>query len=214
MSPLLQSVLYLSVLTGTTSVAVAQLKHQSRSLRIFTLFLVVTLLAEVLALYFDVRFHNNMPVYHFYAPVMLSILVVYFSTQIESLKRFGLGYLFAGLGAVGAVLNARHLQPLTEWNSNMVLFCGLCIIGMCLLYFRKLFLERGGRSLLANIHFWLTAILLLFWCATFFIWAVLQLLLLKGKFETLNTLYLVIWLINMITYLAIAFAFLYFKPLK
>jgi hypothetical protein len=214
MSPLLQSILYLLVLTGTTFVAVARFNRLPRSLRIFTLFLIVTLLAELLAIYFDIRFHNNMPVYHFYAPVMLGILTSYFSEQLEMLKKKGLGFVIVIGGIIGAVANAYYWQPLKEWNANMVLFCGLCIIGMCLLYYRKLFLETGSRSPVANIHFWITSILLLFWSATFFIWAVLQVLLLNGMFETLNTLYLIIWLMNIVTYLAIAVTFLYFKPLK
>lgn len=214
MSPLLQTILYLLVLASACAAATYRIKQRSPALRIFSVFLVLTLVAETVAVCFDLRFHNNMPVYHVYAPLMLIVLALYFFQIAGALRKHGVGWLILMISVIAIIANTVYLQPVKQWNSNAILLCGLCIIGMCLFYFRKLFLEAGTRSPFTNIHFWLAFILMFFWSSTFFLWTLLQVFLIKEMYNTLDCLYLVIWLMNMIAYTAITITFLYFKPLK
>lgn len=214
MSPLLQTILYLLVLISACAAAVYKIRQRSPALRTFTAFLVLTLVAETTAVYFDLHFHNNMPVYHVYAPFMLIVLAFYFFQIAGDLRLHGAGWLLLIVSVIAIIANTLYLQPMQQWNSNALLLCGLCIVGMCLFYFRKLFLEAGTRSPFTNIHFWLAFILMFFWSSTFFLWTLLEVFLIKAMYNTLDYLYLVIWLINMMTYIAITITFLYFKPLK
>lgn len=171
-----------------------------------------TLISEYMADLLARRYHNNMVVYHVYAPLHLLLVSLYFNQSIPSFKRRRLGWYIGLVGIIVAVINSLFLQPIEVFNSYYLLFAGFLIISMSLYAFYKI-LENDDVSTLNNPHFWISLLLLFFWSVTYFHWSVYEILS-KAMTEYLSLVPFVMPFISSITYLGFGLVFLLYPKTK
>ncbi|TAM93712.1 MAG: hypothetical protein EPN39_19425 [Chitinophagaceae bacterium] len=209
-----QFIIYLTVLLFALLCALRRFRQQERSLKIIALWLIVTVISESLAAFMSRYYQNNMPVYHFYAPVSLLLIALYYHYSIPVFQRYHIGYIIGIAGIIAAIINTVFIQPLTSLDSNLMLFSGICITTMALFAFYAMFTDDTGLPLTGNIHFWISFLFLFYWCGTFLIWAFLQVLIILKEHEAIKPVYLMLWAINLVKYSGMGMAFLILSTKK
>lgn len=203
-----QFVIYFTVLLLALLSALRRFRQLDWPLKIMNCWLLCTVVNEALAALAGIYYRNNMPVYHFFSPLSLLLVSLYYNYTIPLFQKYNIGYIIGLTGLAAAILNTIFFQPLTSLDSNFMLFSGVCIITMALYSFYEMFTDETGLPLMHNIHFWLSFLFLFYWCGTFLIWAFLQVLLILKEHEAIKPVYLALWFINLIKYTGIGIAFL------
>ncbi len=208
MEPNIRFVIYLSVVFLAILGGIYKLKGKDQASKILVLLLCLTLLTEFTAYWAAIKFRNNMFVYHFFAPIQLIVLGIYFD-NIDAHKKRRIGFFIGTLGAIIAIVNTIYFQPLKMLNSNFLLFEGLIIMGLALYSFQHI-LTNEKIDIYKYGHFWIIVILIFFWSVTYTIWALYSVVGLKKLFVMPIVTHL-LWSVNIVTYLAIGFVLLYFS---
>jgi hypothetical protein len=181
--------------------------------RILIILLGYTLISEYLADFLAKKFHNNMPVYHVYAPVQFFTISLYFNDSIEEFKRKNIGWYIGITGVIVSLLNSLFLQPFNTFNSYFLLFSGFVIISMSLFAFYKI-LENDDVGVLNNPHFWFNFILLFFWSTTYIFWSLFKIL--GERFPQIMSTYvnIILFSVSALTYLGFGLVFLFYPKKK
>lgn len=112
--------------------------------------------------------------YHVYSPVELLLVSFYFNESVLMLKKRNWGLLIGLSGIVAAIINAFIFQPVTTINFNFLLLEGTIISVFCLLSFHQIVLDEKF-IVTALTQFWVTSLLLIYWCLTYTGWGVFML---------------------------------------
>lgn len=157
------------------------------------------------------EFKNNMPLFHVFSPIELSLLSLYFSEEDALLKRMNIGRYIAGAGILIAIANTLLFQPIYTINSVFLLFEGFCIIAFSLYAFYRM--VSSERDIFYSGHFWFTTIFLIYWASVFAYWGMYPFFL-----TTLHTymapITFVLRLLNIGMYLGIAVIFFLYKKMS
>lgn len=196
-------VIFLAILGG-----VYKLKHKDTASKILLVLLCLTLVSEFITYWAAIKFGNNMFVYHFFAPIQLVLLGIYFD-NLEHRFRRKIGLLIGASGIVIAIVNTAFFQPLKILNSNFLLFEGLVIMGLALYTFQRILADER-IDIYKYRHFWMIVILIFFWSVTYTTWALFSVLQVKKLF-LMPYVSNVLWIVNVITYSAIGFVLLFFS---
>lgn len=203
-----QFVIYISLLFLIFIIGLIRYRRSGIPLRIMTLILGTTICSEFFSHYAAVHYKNNMPVYHLYAPVLLFLIAMFYNYSLPAFRKNKIGYWIGVSGIVVAALDIKFLEPLDTLNTNFMLLEGVCIIAMALYAFYYLYTDSSITELKKNHLFWISLALLFYWCSTFVGWALLKVLIMVKKKEELTSVYDGLWVINLLTYLAIGIVFL------
>lgn len=158
--------LYLALLICTLGISLYRWKFLSKADRWICLLLLITIIQENIANYFYQKFGNNLITYHFYTPVELCLIVLYFNSSL----RLGNSMVFGGFAVLIcialALINVIFFQPLSSFNSYYLLFEGCIVIGLCLLSLYKLLIRE---EVIPNkmVHFWFIICFLFYWSLTY-----------------------------------------------
>lgn len=208
MDPNSRFIIYMIVIVLAILGGLYKLKYQDSGSKVIVALLCLTLLSEYSAHWAALKFGNNMFVYHFFAPIQLIILGVYFD-KVDRFNRRRIGLFIGTLGAIIAIVNTIYFQPLKMLNSNFLLFEGLIIMGLALYRFQRILTDEK-IDIYKYGHFWMIVILIFFWSITYMWWALYSVLHEKNQFLLLFVTD-ILWVINIITYSAIGFVLLYFS---
>lgn len=200
---------YLAVIVIAAVISLVKYRQLDKASKIFSIMLIMTLISEVMAYVIAKYYRNNFPVYHFFAPIQLFLVGLYFNYSIESFRRKRIGIYIGIIGLLFGVFNTLFLQPIKTFNSYFLLFEGLCTIFMCLYAFNKMFVNED-IDILKSHHFWFTFILLTFWSITYVNWGVREFIRYK-MLEMIFSVGNVLWVVNVLTYSGIAFVFLFYR---
>ncbi len=195
--------IYLVILFTAWIISLVRFKRRDGGLRIFSLLLGLTFIAECLAYYCAIRYRNNMPVYAIFNLIQLFLVCLYFNFSIDIFKGNNAG-IYVGLGSIAAgLVNIVTLQPLQHLNNYFLFFEGIITISLSLISFTRLMLlqqeQEDGVPLYYNPHFWLSAGLTFFWTATFLSWGLYEFMIVRHPQSTW-VVNLIILLVNMVTY--------------
>lgn len=203
-----QFIIYICFLTLIFIVGLVRFRHSDTPLRIMTLLMGTTICSEFTGHYTAIHYKNNMPVYHLYAPVLLFLIAMFYNYSLPFFRKKRIGYWVGIAGILLALLDIRFLEPLDTLNTNFMLLTGVCIIAMALYSFYYLYTDSTVTDLKTNPLFWISLAFLFYWCSTFVGWALLKVLIMVKKKEELTVVYDGLWLINLLTYLAIGSVFM------
>lgn len=206
MSTTAQFIIYIALLALSLFYGIHKYKQIDLASKTIVILLAITLLSESVAIYMGKMYHNNMPVYHFFNPVQLFVISLYFNRSIEYFKRYNIGIYIGFFGILMSALNSLFFQPINTLISYFLLFEGFCIIFMSLFSYRSMF-EDVEMNVVRNPHFWFSSIFLFLSGVTYFNWALYSFIGIKmiEIMPFLNTLILVV---NMIAYASIGLVFL------
>ncbi len=121
---------------------------------------------------------NNMAVYNLYSPLELLLIALYFDRSVGFLHRLRIGAVTGLAGIILAAFIALRVQPLTSFNAYFLIFEDCAIIMLSLLSLAHIAMD-AERPPFVFAQFWITALLVLYWSATYCGW---------GLFEYLNKL--------------------------
>lgn len=203
-----QFVIYICFLFLVFLLGLIRYKRSDIPLRIMTLIMGATICSEFFSHYTAVHYKNNMPVYHLYAPVLLFLIAMFYNYSLPFFRKRKIGYWIGIAGIVVAALDIKFLEPLDTLNTNFMLLEGVCIIAMALYSFYYLYTDISITELKTSTLFWISLAFLFYWCSTFVGWALLKVLIMVKKKEELTVVYDGLWVINLLTYLAIGIVFL------
>lgn len=204
--------IYLGIILCSIIIGIVRIKILHKSAKLVIILLALSLLSEYFADVFARKQQNNMVVYHFYAPMYLFIVSMYFNESIEYFKKNGIGVIIGITGIITAVLNSSFLQPITTLNSYFLLFMGSVIISMSLYAFYVI-LENDNIDALTNPHFWISFILLFFWSTTYINWSIYKIIGTK-VFQIMPFIGTALLSISALTYLGFGLVFLFYPKSK
>jgi hypothetical protein len=141
------------------------------SAKIIWLMVTFSLLGELAAFYAATAYHNNLPVYNISSICELLILCTYFNRTIKKFRKFNVGYLIGVGSLVVAAITIVFGHPLTKVNNYFMVYQGLLVILMCLIYLSQLLLLPGYIHLKYEPNYWFSLLLIFFWSVTILNWA-------------------------------------------
>lgn len=201
--------IYLTVLSFALIGGVYKISQRDFATKTLVALLCITLLSELTAHWAAIKFRNNMFVYHFFSPIQLIFLGVYFDNVISRLKRIQFAKVVCAIATIAAVVNTVFFQSLKILNSNFLLLEGLIIMALALYTF-QLILSDERINIYSYGHFWMIVIFIFFWSITYTWWALYTVLQEKERY-VLSHISRVLWAVNIITYAAIGFVLIYFS---
>jgi hypothetical protein len=200
MNPYALSKVYFFLLFLSTVIGMLYFKRLDTASRFISVLLALTLIAEVVAYYSAVHYHNSMTVYQLFNPVQFLIVSLYFNSTIPYFKKNNLGIYIGVVGVLIAFLNCYYLQPINTSNSYFLILESISIVFMSLFSFSKKFVS-DNVDLLKDQHFWFTFFLLTFWSITNIYWGMRHIIQsTNARFDNIITLILII--LSIITYTA------------
>jgi hypothetical protein len=197
---------YLLILLLAFIISLVRFKRVTPALRIITIILGGTLISESIAAWYTLHKGSNLFVYHFYAPLLLLAVALYYQAELPAFRKYRLGWVIGITGMFVSAANSIWLQHLNTFNDNFVLFEGVCIIAMALIAFYNM-LRDETMHFLRRPCFWVSLVFLLFWCGTFLRWTLIRILRDLNMFHDLQLLYLWIWISNMLMYASLGMIF-------
>lgn len=200
-------IMYLAILLFVSVIALRRFRKLELPLRIIAILLSLTFVTEVLASFSSWKWHNNMPVFHVYTLVNLMLTALYFNYLIPAFKKYHIGYFMGGIGVLAGMLNTIYLQDFHRLDSNAILFSGVLIVGMSLVSLYDIFRNNEDISKTVAPHYWLSILFLFYWCSTFLIWALLQVLILTKSYDDIYPVYMALWILNILFYSGIGFIY-------
>lgn len=209
MSP--RDYIYFSLLTCASLLSLSQWRRLQSSAKYLAVLMILTFVAEAIALYISRNSGNNLFIYHISSPIEFLLISLYFNESVTIIAKRRIGLFIGILGIVLSVMNSLFFQKPTSINTYFLLFEGTAIIIYCLLSFHQILLDEEYLPY-RNVHFWISICFILFWSTTFTGWGIYAVrdsrdVTLVRAFSTLLT------IVNFLFYFGIAAIFLNYKKL-
>lgn len=136
-------------------------------LKVFPIFLLATLLAEILGAYLQSLRQNNMPLYNFFTTFEFCVYLYIISLIIINLGVKKVIRITIILYALIAVINIVFIQKMKIFHTVTYSMGCLLVVSFCIYYFFELFRFPKSVKLKNNPAFWICSGLLFFYCCGF-----------------------------------------------
>ena len=145
--------------------------------RIIGLLIIVTLPFELYAGYLQSFNSNNLFVYHILIPIQYCFYAYLYYRYIafKIIKKLILASI--GLVITAAVVLALTIQPLTNYNSYVIILTNFLLCAWVLSYYRQIFVQLTIVNLKQEPLFWISTGLLFFALGDFFVGGLMKALL-------------------------------------
>jgi len=206
------SIIYLTVLFITVGLAIYRWRILSTADRFMCLLLFATLIAEGFS-NFLARTGNNFLTYHFYTPIELFLISLYFDRSIRFRRPYFIGLIVGISGIILSIINTSYFQPYDQFNSYILLLDACVIVIFCFLSFYRLLIKEDAVPV-KMAHFWLTICFLFFSSFTFVFYGLYGTLV--GQDHNSRLAYIfnyALWFSNLFLYIGIAIVFIRYKKL-
>jgi hypothetical protein len=160
-------------------VALSRYKHLDKASRIFCMFLGLSFAGECTAMACAYVYKNNMPVYAVLNILEMCMLSLYFNYSISSFARWHIGIFISVLSVVLGVVNLVCFQSLNDLNNIYLYYQGIAVIGMSMIAMVQFLINVDYMQFEQTPHFWIPALLILFWVISFLHWGLYDFLLEK-----------------------------------
>lgn len=187
--------------------------YLDRGAKIILYLIILSVIAESIAIICAYTIRNNYYVYGVFNPVQLVMISLYYNTTIKEFKRNNIGVLIGVIAALYGVINYLFIQSPNVMNSNFLLIEGLCIVAMSLYSFYRTLLDDDDLILLKSPHFWFSSLLMFFWTSTFLIWGMYDYFRIH-ILGTTNLVHMLLLIVNVITYIGFGTVFLLYKKMQ
>ncbi|MBP7644259.1 MAG: hypothetical protein KA767_13030 [Saprospiraceae bacterium] len=145
-------ILFLSGIIAVISII--NYKKFDISLKFLTIYFVVAFIFEAVSLYLARNGINNLFLFHIYAIIEFSLLVVFFSNLIYSQQAKKRIYVFMVTGILFLIADSLFIQGITVFNSYGLFFVSATVLAMSILFF-KMLLDKGEFGLSYERHKWI-----------------------------------------------------------
>lgn len=174
--------------------------------KIFCLLLALSFIAECLALYCTLRYHNNLTVLHLYSIVEVTIVCFYFNYSVRLFRGHKIGICLGILSFLLGVGDIILPGQLTHFGGFFMYYDGLVTIILGFTYIIEATALYPGADIFRQLHFWVAIVLIFFWSCTILEWTAYDAIIRAMPTFKLYFSYLLCAL-NYICYLVIALTF-------
>jgi hypothetical protein len=143
-------------------------------LKIFSPFLLLTLLVEVYASYLSTINKPNIVIYNFFSAFEFSFYLFWISNLFRNLKAKKLALISSVIYGCAAVINILFIQGIRAFHTTSYAAGCLVLVAFCIYYFYELFKYPGAGKLERNPAFWICSGLLFFYCCGFPLWGLMN----------------------------------------
>ncbi len=167
--------------------------------RIMSLYMLIVMLTEFLAYFFAVTFKNNYIIYDLFCPAQLCIILYYFNTTVDILKKRNWGI------KVAFISMSLYISAFAIGYSKIAIFKyftlyeGIVIISLSLISYLRMYL-LDDTTTVRKADFWITTSFLIFWSTSYLYLGSSDLLNLRYH-DFFNYSTLLFWLVECIYYL-------------
>ncbi|MBT3383411.1 MAG: hypothetical protein HN778_05765 [Prolixibacteraceae bacterium] len=187
------------------------IKYRFKYIFFFVLFGVFTELSTKIITFFWIK--NTMPVGHFYIPISLLILTVFYSNELKGYipKNLLIGLISSFL--LFCLINEIFIQSIFDFPNLTGSIAAIILLLFSILLFSKIMLEAKIKKLTREPLVWINTGVLLYYSANLFFYALFDYSL---KFSTDFTLFtiLIFSVFNVVFYILISIGFIKTKNLK
>jgi hypothetical protein len=174
---------YYIFLTAGIVFGFLRFKHYDSAMRIVVVWLCVIAIAELITyiLLKTGQHATKYLVFHISSVLELILISSYF-LKLFCPARFFRRWMFVTitLWPAAGLLNIQYLQPLSQLNTNMLMLESFCIITLSLYAIYHTLKNDLVLNIFKDAHFWIWALWLVLWSATFFFWAFIRILYRSG----------------------------------
>lgn len=201
----------LTVLFFSLCCSLYRFSARTANLKILGLFLAASLFSELVAFFFVLKFNNNLPVFHVLSPLLFLILICYFNRISITIKRYHLGMILGVIGVLVSLVNTWWLQPINTFNSNYLLFQGLCICLMGFIALHDFEEDEVNLYLHRKPDFWVCIVFLSQQIGMYCTYILIHALEMSGaENDSITFVYSLHFILSIIGYLAVGIIFLLF----
>lgn len=211
-SYLIQALIIIIIVAFATTIGLILFKKQDKASKYVTLYLLSVLATESISLWSAYQYQQNNPIYNIANIIDFILISLFFNYSISSFKKHNTGIKILLGGTFLAVINLLLLQSIYILNTNFLAFESVAIVGMCLYYFYD-FLKSDTYITKLPIHFWISALLLIFWSFTLFHWLV-GFYLMYTKSNMAEWPYHIITVVSALTYLSFGILFFNYRKMS
>ncbi len=208
------SIIYLCFLFASFVTGLYNWKYLPLTLKIFALFLGVTVITESLASYFN--FYTNIPsryVYHFYTPFSYVVIAIIYIRSLETpwKRKFALfsipAYLLFNLYCT------LYHQSFDTLNTYASMLSSFLVVILALFYYFDLLLQEENEELSHKPLFWISTGNLIFYAGFFFMDGFSNYFI-KYAPDMGNKLMIIVYFLNFILYTLYSISFFCTRPSK
>ncbi len=182
-------------------------KDTPRSIKIFVLFLIYTLISEIIATLLVAQKKHTTTLYNIYGVVQFIFYTYLLSSFIQNKKAVKIGRVIQFLYLILAIINVLLFQKSTNYNTITYSIGCLIIVAFSIYYFFELFKQKKVVSLLRETPFWVSTGLLFFFSCSFPLIATVNII--QNTEELIiNSLQSLLLLMNILLYSLFTIAFL------
>lgn len=169
----LQSAIYLASFLIPCGVSIFRYKQFDKGFKTIALLVFVSFFVEVFALFSAVVFKNNLMIYNFELLINTILTLSYFEIIMQKLKKIGVIRILQVLTFIFWVLSVTMLHKINSINTSFLIFSGVLNISLSILFLDTLSSDKRKEifRLSDSPNFWITSILLFYWCFSFVQWA-------------------------------------------
>lgn len=183
-------------------------KQQPRYLNSFILYILLTIILEVVAWWYSLHRRNNLAFYNFYAVINFTYLTCLLRSFIANEKVKKALLWVACIYPVLAIINILWIQGLHNFNTYVFLSGCLLIVTASICYFYERIKIPGPHSLLRDPTFWISTGLLFYYSCSLPLNGILNFISSMPLNIYKAPLYIINVVINIILYLLFSISFI------
>jgi hypothetical protein len=172
--------LYLSfiiiVIAGLSSLTLYLQPHSELYLKIFPIYMVITVLAGGFLIYSSLHNIQNTVVFNFFSPFEFCFYFFVLSQIIQNKRAKRIIIYTLIIYPVFTILNTFFFQKITAFQTIGYSLGCLFIVAICIYYFFEIFQLTTSVNLLTQPAFWICSGLLFFYSCTFPVFSLINLL--------------------------------------
>jgi len=166
---------FVMILTTALPVAVGIYRYRAFDMgsKIFYYSSILCMIAESLAFYAAVYFHNNLVVYNIANIIELFTISVYFNYTIRYFRRKNIGLIIGVSGLIIGVVNNFFIQSIYGITDYFLSYQALVTIAMSIVSLSTFLKPNDKREAKKEVHFWLPVILIFSWIFSYLLFTLI-----------------------------------------
>lgn len=156
---------------------ISDYKRLDTKSRIILFYMAITFISESLAKVLEINEIIRAPVYHFYSIISFFIILLFFIKVLNLKNEIRYIYMIFFILPVVGILNCIFFQPLTIFNSNILILKSFTVIVFSLYALYKILIDdKNAQSIYKEPHFWFSVLFMILYSSAFFFWTCLMVL--------------------------------------
>jgi hypothetical protein len=149
--------------------------------KLILLWVIISLITEIIALFFVIILRNNFLVYNLFSLLSLLLLGLYFNKLITQFNNNYFKNIYSCVIILLWIGSIYYQKSFFTLNSPLMIIEGSVIMIFSILSIEKIVAIQSNQyfKLTSSLHFWFAVIFLFYWCITILHWGLYKYFVLK-----------------------------------